>query len=121
MLDQRQVLVKDPFDHETGERPWSSLPASILGIQFQWSSARRDAHLGDLIAENAESLAQTEVRDNGKLMSEMLAQCKYLPEWYYFYGGLADKVEGRAKCWSVSIWRQRWIPFRCAVLYLPYG
>ena len=50
--------------------------------------------LGDLIAANAEMLAVTEVRDNGKLMAEMLGQMNYLPQWYYYYGGLADKIEG---------------------------
>ena len=24
----------------------------------------------------------------------MNAQCKYLPQWYHYYGGLADKIEG---------------------------
>ena len=27
-------------------------------------------------------------------MSEMHAQTKYLPEWFYYYGGLADKIHG---------------------------
>lgn len=50
--------------------------------------------LGDLILENAEHLAEMEVRDNGKLMSEMLAQMRSLPEWWWYFGGLADKLEG---------------------------
>ncbi|NKE63518.1 aldehyde dehydrogenase, partial [Lentzea sp. PSKA42] len=50
--------------------------------------------LGDAIAANAERLAQLEVRDNGKLYSEMYAQVSYLPQWFYYYGGLADKIEG---------------------------
>ena len=50
--------------------------------------------LAELIEENAEHLATIEVRDNGKLYSEMLGQVKYLAEWYRYYGGLADKVEG---------------------------
>ncbi|TPQ28190.1 aldehyde dehydrogenase [Cupriavidus pinatubonensis] len=50
--------------------------------------------LGDLIRENAQALAETEVRDNGKLMAEMQGQLRYLPEWYYYFGGLADKIEG---------------------------
>ena len=33
------------------------------------------------------------MRYNGKLISEMLAQTKYMPEWYYYYGGLADKIQ----------------------------
>lgn len=50
--------------------------------------------LGDLIARDAERLAAIEVRDNGKLIAEMGAQLRYLPQWYYYYGGLADKIEG---------------------------
>ncbi|MBO6521779.1 MAG: aldehyde dehydrogenase [Rhodospirillales bacterium] len=50
--------------------------------------------LGDLVAQHAEELAQTEVRDNGKLLAEMGMQLKYVPQWYYYFGGLADKIEG---------------------------
>lgn len=50
--------------------------------------------LGDLIAENAERLARIETTDNGKLINEMLFQLKYIPQWYYYFGGLADKIEG---------------------------
>jgi acyl-CoA reductase-like NAD-dependent aldehyde dehydrogenase len=49
---------------------------------------------GDLLAEHAEELAEYEVRDNGKLISEMGPQCSYIPQWYYYFGGLADKIEG---------------------------
>jgi aldehyde dehydrogenase (NAD+) len=50
--------------------------------------------LGDLIGPKARSLAEIEVRDNGKLISEMSAQTTYMAQWYYYYGGLADKIEG---------------------------
>src|SRR3954468_19280850 len=50
--------------------------------------------LGDLIAPKARLLAEIEVRDNGKLISEMGAQTQYMAQWYYYFGGLADKVEG---------------------------
>ena len=50
--------------------------------------------LGDLVARDAERLAAVEVRDNGKLINEMSVQLKYVPQWYYYFGGLADKVEG---------------------------
>ena len=51
--------------------------------------------LAELILANAEELAAVEVRENGKLYKEMLAQLRVIPEWLYYYGGLADKVEGR--------------------------
>ena len=50
--------------------------------------------LGDLIAEHSKALAEVEVRDNGKLLAEMSVQTSYMPQWYYYYGGLADKIEG---------------------------
>lgn len=66
--------------------PWPRLTASERGALLR--------KLGDLIAAHAERLAVTEVTDNGKLINEMLFQTKYLPQWYYYFGGLADKIEG---------------------------
>ncbi|HXT82112.1 MAG TPA: aldehyde dehydrogenase [Acetobacteraceae bacterium] len=66
--------------------PWPAMTATQRGALLR--------KLGDLIAANAEPLAQTEVRDNGKLIAEMLGQTRYVPQWYYYFGGLADKVEG---------------------------
>ncbi len=51
--------------------------------------------LADLIGENAELLAQTESRDNGKLLREMRVQMNLLQEWIHYFAGLADKIEGR--------------------------
>ncbi|UCH72667.1 MAG: aldehyde dehydrogenase [Rhodospirillales bacterium] len=50
--------------------------------------------LGDLVAREAERLAEIEVRDNGKLIAEMGLQLRYAPQWYHYFGGLADKIEG---------------------------
>lgn len=50
--------------------------------------------LGDAIGDNAERLAALETQDNGKLYKEQLAQMKAVPEWLYYFGGLADKIEG---------------------------
>ncbi len=50
--------------------------------------------LADIIEANAERLAEIEVRSNGKLYAEMLGQLRYLPQWYRYFGGLADKIEG---------------------------
>jgi acyl-CoA reductase-like NAD-dependent aldehyde dehydrogenase len=51
--------------------------------------------LGDAIAGHAEEIAQIETRDNGKLYREMVAQLRVVPDWLYYFGGLADKSEGR--------------------------
>ena len=50
--------------------------------------------LGDLIGENAEELARSESLDNGKLLREMRGQLAGLPEYYYYYAGLADNIQG---------------------------
>lgn len=50
--------------------------------------------MGDLLVEHGPRLAETEVRDNGKLLAEMAGQLKYQPESWYYYAGLADKIEG---------------------------
>jgi aldehyde dehydrogenase (NAD+) len=66
--------------------PWRSMNASARGKLL--------VRLADLIAANAERLAAIETRDNGKLITEMTAQLRYMPEWYRYFGGLADKIEG---------------------------
>jgi (Z)-2-((N-methylformamido)methylene)-5-hydroxybutyrolactone dehydrogenase len=66
--------------------PWSSLSQTARGKALRRIAA--------LIERHAEYLAEIEVRDNGKLISEMVAQTRYLPEWFYYYGGLADKIQG---------------------------
>lgn len=66
--------------------PWADMNPSGRGALLR--------KLGDLIARDAEHLADVEVTDNGKLKAEMLGQMRYMPEWYYYFGGLADKVEG---------------------------
>jgi acyl-CoA reductase-like NAD-dependent aldehyde dehydrogenase len=68
------------------EGPWAEMTASQRGMLLH--------RLGDVIARNAKRLAETEVRDNGKLLAEMLGQLNYLPQWYYYFGGLADKIQG---------------------------
>ncbi len=65
---------------------WPKLTATQRGALLR--------KLGDLIARDAAKLAAVEVRDNGKLIAEMGGQLNYLPQWYYYYGGLADKIEG---------------------------
>ena len=50
--------------------------------------------LADLIAEHAEELARGESLDNGKLLREMRGQLASLPDYYLYYAGLADKIQG---------------------------
>ena len=65
---------------------WPRLTASRRGALLR--------RLGDLVSAHSRELAEIEVRDNGKLYAEMSAQTAYMAQWYQYYGGLADKVEG---------------------------
>ncbi len=66
--------------------PWSEMTATQRGAVLR--------RIGDVVADRAEQLAKVEVLDNGKLFSEMYGQLAYLPQWFYYFGGLADKIEG---------------------------
>jgi len=102
-----------PSDNPFTGKPWAEIPrggkedvqravaaahqALTSGEWPKLTATRRGAllrKLGDLIADKSKELAATEVRDNGKLYAEMSAQTAYMAQWYYYYGGLADKIEG---------------------------
>ena len=102
----------DSYNPYTGE-PWAQIAqgnaedaeravraaqqAFIAGPWPQFTPSQRGLllhKLGELVARDARKLAETEVRDNGKLIAEMQAQLNYIPQWYYYFGGLADKIQG---------------------------
>ena len=66
---------------------WAKISASARGALLR--------KLADLIAAEADRLAEIETRDNGKLITEMRTQLRYIPQWFNYFGGLADKIEGR--------------------------
>ena len=53
------------------------------------------SRLANLIEEHAEEIGRVESRDSGKLAIETVGQCKYVADYYRYYAGLADKIEGR--------------------------
>ncbi|MEP2718701.1 aldehyde dehydrogenase [Pseudophaeobacter sp.] len=65
---------------------WASTTASQRGKLLM--------RLADLITEHAPRLAELETRDTGKIIRETSAQIAYVAEYYRYYGGLADKIEG---------------------------
>ena len=67
-------------------RDWAGSTATARGKLLN--------RLADLIFAHADRLAAIETRDNGKLLSEMTTQLRYIPEWFRYFGGLADKIEG---------------------------
>ena len=50
--------------------------------------------IGNQLRENAELLAKIETTDTGKLFKETNKQANYIAEYYDYYAGLADKIEG---------------------------
>jgi len=50
--------------------------------------------IGNQLRENAELLGKIETIDTGKLYRETKKQANYIAEYYDYYAGLADKVEG---------------------------
>ncbi|QUS37194.1 aldehyde dehydrogenase [Falsirhodobacter algicola] len=65
---------------------WAGLSATARG--------RLLARLADLVQEAAPRLAALETRDTGKIIRETTAQIAYVAEYYRYYAGLADKIEG---------------------------
>src|SRR5579872_7217569 len=66
---------------------WAKITATARGALLR--------RLADLISAEADRLAEIETRDNGKLITEMRTQLRYVPQWFNYFGGLADKIEGR--------------------------
>lgn len=104
------IETENPY---TG-RVWAKIPrATVADVNAAISAARTTffstawksmfpsergkllVRLADLILENQVELASAETADNGKLIVEMSTQVKYLAEWFRYFGGLADKIEGR--------------------------
>jgi len=50
--------------------------------------------IADQLRENAEHLGKIETIDTGKLYRETKTQANYIAEYYDYFAGLADKVEG---------------------------
>jgi acyl-CoA reductase-like NAD-dependent aldehyde dehydrogenase len=65
---------------------WSELTATQRGAMLR--------KLGDLIERDAERLAKVEQRCNGKNITEVAGQAKNVAQWFFYYAGLADKIQG---------------------------
>jgi acyl-CoA reductase-like NAD-dependent aldehyde dehydrogenase len=101
----------DSIDPYSG-RPWARVPdgsaqdidravaAARAALDGEWGQLTPTARgkllrrLADVIAGEAENLAELEVRDGGKLAREMVGQMRSLPDYYDYYAGLADKLQG---------------------------
>ena len=66
--------------------PWPALTATARG--------RLLYRLADLVARDAPIIAELETRDTGKVIRETKAVTGYVAEFYRYFAGLADKIEG---------------------------
>jgi len=74
--------------HQAFNAPaWRDLTASMRGKLLM--------RLADLVEQNADELARLETLDTGKIIRETRAQIAYVADYYRYYAGLADKMEGR--------------------------
>jgi aldehyde dehydrogenase (NAD+) len=82
-VDQAVSAARRAFEGKA----WRSLSPTRRGrLMMQWA---------DAIKDNAELIGRLETSQNGKLLNEMILQARIVPDWLYYYGGLADKIEGR--------------------------
>ncbi len=93
-------------------KPWAVVPEASAkdvdkavksaqkAFEGQWSKilprerAKYLRKIGNKLRENAELLGKVETVDTGKLYRETYKQAHYIAEYYDYYAGLADKVEG---------------------------
>ena len=66
--------------------PWSNFTPTQRGKIIH--------KLGDLISQHADEIGDLETTDSGKLAIETRSQSKYVADYYYYYAGLADKIQG---------------------------
>lgn len=66
--------------------PWPALTATARGKLLY--------KLADLVARDASIIAELETRDTGKVIRETKAVTGYVAEFYRYFAGLADKIEG---------------------------
>ena len=69
------------------EGPWASMTPTERGKYLR--------RLGDLLADKSEDLGRIETRDTGKMFTETRWQAKYIAEFFHFYAGAADKIDGK--------------------------
>ena len=82
--DDVNQAVESAYSAFHGE--WSKLFPSQRGYFLRC--------IGDQLKENAELLGTIETRDTGKMFKETKFQANYIAEFYYYYAGLVDKIEG---------------------------
>lgn len=66
--------------------PWAGYTATERGRLLH--------RLADAVEADAQRLGEIETTDSGKLAAETKSQTAYVADYYRYYGGLADKIQG---------------------------
>ncbi|SAK92001.1 aldehyde dehydrogenase [Caballeronia calidae] len=76
----------DAASRALSDRAWAGLSASARGKLLH--------KLADLVEKAAPRLAEIETNDTGKIIRETSSQIAYVADYYRYYAGIADKLEG---------------------------
>jgi acyl-CoA reductase-like NAD-dependent aldehyde dehydrogenase len=117
LIDGRWVDASDKrafssLNPSTGEA-WATIPEATAEdvdqaveaahrafSEGEWASALPSARgkllrrLAELLAERSEDLGRIETIDTGKMLKETRWQAKYIAEFFQYYAGCADKIQG---------------------------
>jgi acyl-CoA reductase-like NAD-dependent aldehyde dehydrogenase len=117
LIDGRWVDAEDGRTFESinpaTAEPWALIPEATANdvnravmaahrafTEGEWASAVPTARgkylrkLADLLAERSEELGRAETIDTGKMLKETRWQAKYIAEFFHYYAGCADKIQG---------------------------
>ncbi len=65
---------------------WGALTPTARGELLRRVATYLEGHIEELVA--------IEARDNGRRQVDLVPQLRYLPKYFHYYAGLADKIEG---------------------------
>ena len=110
-VDSESKKIFETLNPERNE-PWAEVPeasskdvdkavqSAQKAFEGKWSKlfprerAKYLKAIADQLRENAEHLGKIETLDTGKLFRETKNQANYIAEYYDYFAGLADKIEG---------------------------
>ena len=94
--EEAWAIISEAKEDDVNE----AVDAAHTAFNNEWSSllpyerGKFLGAIGDILKENADLLGTIETRDTGKMYKETKFQANYIAEYYYYYAGLADKIEG---------------------------
>ena len=91
------AVIPEASENDVNQAVTSAYNAFTEGEWSKITPTQRGKYLrklGELLADKSEELGKIESIDTGKLLKETRWQAKYIAEYFHYYAGLADKIEG---------------------------